>query len=279
MNLSQLKYFYDAARFESVTESAKTNFVTQSAVSQAIRSLESDLKVKLIHHKKNTFGLTDEGRVTLKECAVIFGAIENLKTNVARSRSVFSGDLKIASTNSIALSVLSPAIKSISKKHPDLNIRLKMGNSDQVKEYLKTHEAEIGFILEDDEMDELEAREIKQGEFLLVASSKYKNTGAFKDIIITRPSKIEISSLKMKLGSDIRFKMEVFSWELIRQLCLDCAGIGYLPDYLVLEDLEKERLKVVKPELKLFKYKLMSVHLRGRVLNSAAEEFLKNLSI
>lgn len=277
MNLNQLKYFYDAARFESVTESAKINFVTQSAVSQAIRSLEDQLKVKLIHHRKNTFGLTDEGLLTFKECSVIFTAIENLKSNVTRSRSVLNGELKIASTNSIALSVLAPTLNVISKKHPELNIRLKMGNSDQVKKYLKTQEAEIGFILEDDEMEDLDSREIKQGDFLLVASTKAKNVNACREIIITRPSKIEINHLKKKLGSDIKFKMEVFSWELIRQLCLDCTGIGYLPDYLVTSDIQKGKLQIVKPNLKLFKYKLMAINLKGRVLNSAAEEFLNIL--
>jgi|JI10StandDraft_1071094.scaffolds.fasta_scaffold84755_2 DNA-binding transcriptional LysR family regulator len=277
MNLNQLKYFYDAARFKSVTESAKSNLVTQSAVSQAIRSLEEQLKVKLIHHRKNSFGLTDEGIVTLKECSVIFSAIENLKSNVVKSKAVLSGELKLASTNSIALSVLTPALKAISKKHPELNIRLKMGNSDQVKEYLQTQEAEIGFLLEDDEMEGLDSREIKQGDFLLVASAKAKKVDSCKEIIITRPSKIEVNHLKKKLGSDIRFKMEVFSWELIRQLCLDCAGIGYLPDYLVANDIKKEKLQIVKPEVKLFKYKLLSVNLKGRVLNSAAEEFLRSL--
>ncbi len=277
MNLNQLKYFYDAARFKSVTESAKSNLLTQSAVSQAIRALEEQLEVKLIHHRKNSFELTDEGFVAFKECLVIFNAIENLKSHVAKSKSVLSGDLKLASTNSIALSVLSPALKVISKKHPELNIRLKMGNSDQVKEYLQTQEADLGFILEDDEMEGLESREIKQGNFLLVASGKAKGVNACKEIIITRPSKIEISHLKKKLGSDIRFKMEVFSWELIRQLCLDDAGIGYLPDYLVATDIENKKLQIVKAEVKLFKYKLLSVNLKGRVLNSAAEEFLQAL--
>lgn len=272
-----MKYFYDAARFESVTESAKINFVTQSAVSQAIRSLEDQLKVKLIHHRKNSFGLTDEGLVTFKECSIIFNAIENLKSNIVRSKSVLSGELKLASTNSIALSVLAPVLKIISKKHPELHIRLKMGNSDQVKEYLQTQDAEIGFILEDDEMEGLDSREITQGDFLLVANCKEKKVNSCKEIIITRPSKIEVNQLKKKLGSDIQFKLEVFSWELIRQLCLDGAGVGYLPDYLVANDIKKEKLQIVKPDIKLFKYKLLSVNLRGRVLNSAAEEFLKTL--
>lgn len=45
MNVDRLRYFYDAAKLESVTASAQLNFVTQSAVSQAIRVLEAELGV------------------------------------------------------------------------------------------------------------------------------------------------------------------------------------------------------------------------------------------
>ena len=145
MNLNQLKYFYDADRFESVTESAKANLVTQLDVSQAIRSIEDKLKDKMINHRKNTFSLTDECLGNFKECSVIFAAIENLKSNVVKSKSVLSGELKLASTNSITLSVLAPALKAISKKHPNLNIRLKMVNSDHGKEYLKTQKSEWSY--------------------------------------------------------------------------------------------------------------------------------------
>lgn len=275
MNLYQLKYFYDATRFQSVTESAKINLVTQSAVSQAIRSLENQLNTKLIRHGKNSFELTDSGRVTYSECSVIFGAIENLKANISRVDKVLSGTLKIAATNSIALTALSPVINAMSKKYPDLVVQLKLGNSDQVKEYLRTQEAELGFILEDDEMDELDFTLVKEGQFLLVASPKR----AFKDfrkLIITRQNKVEIKHLKKKLGPETRFHMEVFSWELIRQLCVEGAGVGYIPDYLIQDDLKKNKLQIIRPDLKTWKYKLVAVQMKKRLLSSASQAFLEH---
>ncbi len=279
MNLYKLRYFYDAARLQSVTESARINSVTQSAVSQAIRGLEDELGTKLIHHGKNSFDLTDGGQVTFKECEVIFGAMENLKANLTRTNHELIGVLKIAATNSIALTILASTLKAIAKKHPQLTIQLKLGNSDQVKEYLRTQEAEIGFILEDDEMDELHSTFIMEGSFLLVGSPKVVTTNKLEKIIITRQNKVEIRHLRKKLEKDVQVHMEVFSWELIRQLCVDAAGIGYLPDYLIQEDLRKGRLKIARPDLKTWKYKLLAVQMKKRILTAAGQAFLEETII
>jgi len=61
LNLTYLKFFHDAALSGSVSESAKRNFVTQSAISQAISKLEEDLGVSLCQHKKQKFKLTEAG--------------------------------------------------------------------------------------------------------------------------------------------------------------------------------------------------------------------------
>lgn len=275
MNLHKLRYFYDAARLESVTESARTNFVTQSAVSQAIRGLEDELGTQLIHHGKNSFGLTDTGHVAFKECEVIFGAIENLKAKLTRASHELTGLLKIAATNSIALTILAPTLKAVAKKHPNLTIQLKLGNSDQVKEYLRTQEAEIGFILEDDEMDELHSTFVMEGNFLLVGSPKVVANDKLEKIIITRQNKVEIKYLRKKLGKDIQVHMEVFSWELIRQLCVEGAGIGYLPDYLIQEDLRKGRIEIARADIKTWKYKLLAVQMKKRILSAAGQTFLE----
>lgn len=278
MNLYKLRYFYDAARLESVTESARSNFVTQSAVSQAICSLEDELGTSLIHHRKNSFSLTDSGQLVFKECEVIFGAIENLKANLSRKNSELTGILKIAATNSIALTILASTLKALAKKHPLLIIQLKLGNSEQVKEYLRTQEAEIGFILEDDEMEELQSTFIMEGHFLLVGSAKVVEANRLDKIIITRKNKVEIMHLRKKLEKDVQIQMEVFSWELIRQLCIEGTGVGYLPDYLIQDDLRKGRLVVARPDIRTWKYKLLAIQMKKRILSAAGQAFL-DLSI
>jgi len=59
--LEGIRQHTHAARLGSVTEAAKKNYVSQSALSQGIRSLEKDLKVELTTHQENRFVLTDTG--------------------------------------------------------------------------------------------------------------------------------------------------------------------------------------------------------------------------
>ena len=61
MNLNQLTYFCEAVRQGSVTGAAKKLYVTQPAVSGAIRELEKEFNVELIDHTRNRLVLTRDG--------------------------------------------------------------------------------------------------------------------------------------------------------------------------------------------------------------------------
>ncbi|MGE0617150.1 MAG: LysR family transcriptional regulator [Bacteriovoracia bacterium] len=269
MNLHRLRYFYDSARLGSTTEAARANFITQSAVSQAIRALEDDLNGQLIYHRKNSFELTPTGQVAYRECQSIFGAIDNFRATLSKTAEKVSGQLAIAATNSIALTALATPLAKLTQRHPELSLQLKLGNSDQVKDHLRRREAELGFLLEDDDLSEFDATAIREGRFQIVASPKFKARRPLEGVIITRPHKVEVRHLQKQFekafGKPLVFPMEVFSWELIRQLCLDGAGPGYLPDYLIRQELASGKLKVLHPELKPWKYKLLAIRLKGRV--------------
>lgn len=59
--LRQLKYFQSVVRLNSFSEAAEENFISQSAISQQIQSLERELGFKLIERKKRSFTLTPAG--------------------------------------------------------------------------------------------------------------------------------------------------------------------------------------------------------------------------
>lgn len=62
MKLNQLEYFCAAVRCGSVTQAAKKLFVTQPAISGAIRELEKEFAVNLFAHTRNKLVLTEEGQ-------------------------------------------------------------------------------------------------------------------------------------------------------------------------------------------------------------------------
>lgn len=62
MNLNQLEYFCMAVRCQSITRAAKRLYVSQPAVSGAIRELEKEFSVILFSHTRNKLSLTEEGQ-------------------------------------------------------------------------------------------------------------------------------------------------------------------------------------------------------------------------
>ena len=61
MTLQQLEYFVSAAHNLNFSKTAEMFFVSQSAITQQIRSLEKELKLDLFIRKNNRISLTDSG--------------------------------------------------------------------------------------------------------------------------------------------------------------------------------------------------------------------------
>lgn len=76
MKLSQLEYFCSVVRCGSVTLAAQKLFVTQPAVSGAIRELEREFSVNLFTHNRNKLVLTEDGRRFYERAEALLREVE-----------------------------------------------------------------------------------------------------------------------------------------------------------------------------------------------------------
>ncbi|SLN69186.1 LysR family transcriptional regulator [Ruegeria meonggei] len=119
--LTWFRSFEAAARRLSSTAAAEEIGLTQSAVSQQIRSLETRLGVMLFHRHARGLSLTDEGRKLLPQ---IETALEMLQTAALpyltedRARHI-----TVAASVSVLEWVISPALPRFQAEHPDTSIR------------------------------------------------------------------------------------------------------------------------------------------------------------
>ena len=63
MKIVQLEYFCAATRLHSITQAAAELYVTQPAISTAIKELEKEFSISLFTRTKNHLSLTKEGEV------------------------------------------------------------------------------------------------------------------------------------------------------------------------------------------------------------------------
>ena len=83
MDLNKLNTFYTLAKTKNYSRCAQALFVTQSAVSHAIKALEQSIGLTLTEKRKNGFALTPEGEVLFKSCRTIFAEVEKTRERLS----------------------------------------------------------------------------------------------------------------------------------------------------------------------------------------------------
>lgn len=280
MNIYHLKYFIDAARLQSVSRSAQENLVSHSAVSQAIRSLEDYFEVPLIFHSKRRFQLTPEGEMCWIEGQKILESLSETKDHLQASRQEVRGTLSIWAPQSLIVDSLYKTLALYQKKYPKVQISLKPGVAAQVRSSVSSGEGNIGILVDDGDIDNFASVTLRSGHFVLIA--KPKSTDLHETgLIVTSRNKIEVQHLfknfKTKLKKEPRIEMEVMSWGVIKNLVDKNFGVGYVPDYCVVQELESGKLRSLAMPGSAFKYEVKAIWSQHKQLHPNAKLFVELL--
>jgi len=151
MEMHQVRYFLAVARVLNFTRAADECNVTQPSLTRAIKQLEAELAGDLFRRERPAAQLTELGlrmHPLLKQC---YEAAIGARQLASSFKSGEVGALRIALTHSIDLSLLIPHLDQIKRLFNRLEFRFLRGNSQEVAEFLKKGEAELGIAAEIDE--------------------------------------------------------------------------------------------------------------------------------
>lgn len=280
MNIYHLKYFTDAAKLGSVSRSAELNFVSHSAVSQGIKSLEEYFEVSLIYHSKRRFQLTPQGEQLLAEGVKLLSSLEDTKESLQSSRQEARGDLVLWAPQSLIVDSLYRTLSLYQKKYPKVRIRLNTGAASKVRAAISAAEGHLGILIDDGHIEQYSSVTIRSGHFVLVAKPKFDD---LKDapLLITDREKVEVVHLakifKTKFKKDLNIKMEVLSWGVIKNLVDKNFGVGYVPDYCVADELQAGRLQKLNMPGAAYQYEVKAVWSAEKHLHPNAEIFVELL--
>ncbi|WP_225767843.1 LysR substrate-binding domain-containing protein [Inquilinus sp. Marseille-Q2685] len=122
--LAALRTFDSVARHLSFTKAAAELAVTQSAVSHQIRSLESDMCVRLFKRLNPGIALTEAGAQLAPE---VRAALERLSAAVAYTKRCGRGGvLRVGAGGAFATGWLVPRLGRFAAAHPEIEVRLSM---------------------------------------------------------------------------------------------------------------------------------------------------------
>lgn len=122
MDLNKLKSFVAIAELGSLTSAASVVNLTQSAVSQQLKELESELDTKLLDRSRRPVALTKEGAEFASVAQQMLQLWQVYREK--QTREDFDGKLTIGYVSSIMNSIFANALKSLRDRHPKLVIKL-----------------------------------------------------------------------------------------------------------------------------------------------------------
>src|SRR6478609_719681 len=121
-NLHELQYFVAVARERSFTRAAAVLGVTQSAISQSIRALETRLDIRLLTRTTRSVSLTAAGERLLQAIGHRFDEIEAELDELSELRDKPAGTVRITCGDHVLKTTLLPKVVPLLHKYPDVNV-------------------------------------------------------------------------------------------------------------------------------------------------------------
>lgn len=123
-NFNDLAAFATVAKERSFTRAAAKLGVSQSALSQTIRTLEDRIGLRLLTRTTRSVAPTEAGERLLQTVAPRFDEIEAQLAALRELREIPAGTVRITAGEHPAISILQPSLKRLLPDHPDINVEI-----------------------------------------------------------------------------------------------------------------------------------------------------------
>lgn len=249
MDWDKLRIFYSVAEAGSFTHAGDSLNLSQSAVSRQISTLEESIGVSLFHRHARGLILTEEGELLHKTAGEIIGKLAMIEGQLADSKQLPEGPLRITIAEFIGSTWLAPKLAQLREQHPDIQITMLL--DDRILN-LGMREADAAIRLYKPEQQDLIQKHLTDIQFQICASKDYlKKNGTPKSVkdlkshtLIGYPDNVpapfadpnwlfRIAELD---GNDRSNTIMLNSIYGIFETVKTGAGIAALPDYMVAGD-------------------------------------------
>jgi DNA-binding transcriptional LysR family regulator len=122
MDLYHLKTFFTLGKIRNFTRTADHLHITQSAVSHAIKKLETSIDASLIDRKSRDLVLTDAGKILYRSCEKIFYELEKTDQDLAGLKKQTPLTIRVGATVEFGTTILINHINAFLDRFPDLHI-------------------------------------------------------------------------------------------------------------------------------------------------------------
>lgn len=257
VNLELYKVFYSVAKHGSLTKAAEELYISQPAVSQAIKQLETQLGAPLFHRKHRGMELTAQGgELIFPSVEKALQLLEGAENTLAELNESATGTLRIGASETIFQYVLSDKIVQYNKLYPRVKIELISDVSPRIIEALRTDRCDVGFLnLPIAQSDDIVIKgPISYLHDVFVAGTQFSHLKG-KPISLQELKELPLLLMEERTVAREAFghytashnvslqpAVEVDSWGFMKRLVAAGMGVGCIPREYTLHQLESGAL-------------------------------------
>ncbi|HJF32168.1 MAG TPA: LysR family transcriptional regulator [Sporosarcina psychrophila] len=141
--LDLYKVFCKVGKSESFSEAAKELYMTQPAVSQAIKQLEKELDTRLFNRTPKGVSLTNEGNLLFEYANSAINLLHVGEEKILEFKNLTTGELKIGVGDTISRYFLLPYLEAFHNRYPNIKFTIANGTTIELCSILKSGGVDI----------------------------------------------------------------------------------------------------------------------------------------
>lgn len=175
MNLELYKFFYFVAKYENISKASEHLYVTQPAVSRAIKQLEDNLGCLLFFRTSKGVQLTQEGEVLFQHVEQAYNFISSGERKISDFNGLKTGEIRIGASDTICKYYLIPYLKLFKSYYPEVKVIATCPTTTEIVNLLKDGKIDFGIVNMPLEDDQLAFKHIMKIQDCFVVGQKYKH--------------------------------------------------------------------------------------------------------
>ncbi|WP_108060226.1 LysR family transcriptional regulator [Poseidonibacter lekithochrous] len=286
MTLKELNFFYKLCDNPQVTQVAQELSISQSAISLAVKSLESKLNEQLFDRVGKKLILNERGRYFKEKTISHYLALKDSQSIFQSNK--LAGNIKVASSKTISNYIMPDIYYNFLSEYKDVRFDISTINTTKIIEAILNSTLDIGLIESNTTNSNLIKEKLCDDELIIVTSDKSIQSNQFIDTInkkwILRETgsgtrDIFINNLG-EYSKDIDIFMELQDFEEIKTVLLDNKDtITAISKLAVQKELKEKKLFEIKLKNLEFKREFHLVYHKNKsksLLFQTFVDFLKS---
>ncbi len=290
MHIETLKVFCDLIDTGSFSIAAAQNFVTQSAVSQQIRTLETRYGRKLVERTKRRVHPTPAGEIFYEISQDIVNRFRELGERLQAFSNIVAGTVRVATVHSVGLYEFSDELKRYVKAYPNVNIRLEYKKSNQIYDEVISGNLDVGVIAYPSKRPQIRLIPFREDRLVMICTPAHplarlkavpiarldgeRFVGFEKDI----PTHKAIERIFQKHGVRVNYVAELDNVEVIKRIVEVGTGVAIVPEPAAAPEVQSRSLVAIPFLDEGFVRQLGIILREGRHFSPAAEKFIETLA-